>query len=71
MYYSQYVLATRARGITPTIDRDNLLTIPEVMIETFDTKPEIELKPYFDAIWNAYELQRAHNYDKNGVWIQL
>ncbi|MDD5014561.1 MAG: ATP-binding protein [Atribacterota bacterium] len=34
------------------IDRDILL-LPEVMIENYDTAPEEVLKPCFDALWNA------------------
>lgn len=50
-----------------TIDRD-ILQLPEVLIETYNIKPEIVLKPTFDTIWNACGLAKSLNYDENGAW---
>ena len=50
-----------------TIDRDILL-LPEALVDTYNVKPEIVLKPAFDAIWNSCGLAKSLNYDENGEW---
>ena len=51
------------------IDRDILL-LPEVIIENYDTTPEEVLKPCFDALWNACGFPRSPNYDDAGKRIK-
>ncbi len=51
------------------IDRDILL-LPEVIIENYDTTPEDVLKPCFDAMWNACGFPRSPNYDDAGKRIE-
>lgn len=50
-----------------TIDRD-ILQLPEVLVETYDDKPEVILRPVFDAIWNACGLAKSLNFDEKGEW---
>ena len=52
------------------IDRDILL-LPEVIIENYDTAPEDILKPCFDAMWNACGFPKSPNYDDAGKRIKL
>lgn len=47
------------------IDRDILL-LPELIIENYEIKTEIILKPCFDIIWNACGLPHSVSYDYNG-----
>jgi len=51
------------------IDRDILL-LPEVIIENYDTAPEEVLKPCFDAMWNACGFSKSPNYDDAGKRIK-
>ena len=51
------------------IDRDILL-LPEVIIENYDTAPEEVLKPCFDALWNACGFPKSPNYDDAGKRIE-
>lgn len=51
------------------IDRDILL-LPEVIIENYDTAPEEVLKPCFDALWNACGFPKSPNYDNTGRRIE-
>lgn len=52
------------------IDRDDLI-LPEVLIDKYpDSLEEMsqDLKPIFDAIWNAAGWPRSMNYNENGIW---
>lgn len=51
------------------IDRDILL-LPEVIIENYDTAPEYVLKPCFNAMWNACGFSKSPNYDDAGKRIE-
>jgi hypothetical protein len=51
------------------IDRDILL-LPEVIIENYDTAPEDVLRPCFDALWNACGFSKSPNYDDAGKRIE-
>jgi hypothetical protein len=50
-----------------TIDRD-VLSLPEVIVDSYDMKAEEILKPCFDSIWNACGFARSFNYNENGEW---
>ncbi|MGD2249788.1 MAG: ATP-binding protein [Candidatus Methanofastidiosia archaeon] len=49
------------------IDRD-ILILPEVIIEKYDSKAEDILKPCFDSIWNACGFPKSWNYNEDGKW---
>lgn len=52
------------------IDRNDLI-LPEVLIDKYpDSNDEMsqDLKPIFDAIWNAAGWPRSMNYNENGIW---
>jgi hypothetical protein len=51
------------------IDRDILL-LPEVIIENYNTALEDVLKPCFDAMWNACGFPRSPSYDDAGKRIE-
>ena len=51
------------------IDRE-ILSLPEVIIENYDTAPEVILKPCFDALWNACGFPKSPNYDNAGKRIE-
>ena len=48
-----------------SIDRDALL-MPDILVEELTAKPEVLLKPVFDAIWNACGYTRCLAYDEDG-----
>ena len=50
-----------------TIDRD-ILQLPEALVDNYDIKPEVVLRPAFDAIWNSCGLAKSLNYDEKGEW---
>jgi len=50
------------------IDRD-VLTVPEVLVESFDCDPHQIMKPVFDAVWNAAGWKRSMNYNDEGRWV--
>ena len=49
------------------IDRDVLL-FPEILVESYDVKPERVLKPIFDSVWNACGFAKSLNYNENDEW---
>lgn len=51
------------------IDRDILL-LPEVIVENYDTTPDEVLKPCFNAMWNACGFPKSPNYDDTGKRIE-
>jgi hypothetical protein len=49
------------------IDRDALL-LPETMLADCNEKPEVFMKPIFDAVWQSAGYARSWNYDDQGNW---
>jgi hypothetical protein len=49
------------------IDRDPAI-MPDVMIESLSPNTGKEMRPIFDAVWNACGLPRSLNYDEDGNW---
>jgi len=47
------------------IDRD-VVRLPEMRIDTFDTVPDQLLRPVLDVLWNSAGVERSLNYDENG-----
>ena len=52
---------------THIIDK-NILMVPEIIIENFDIKAELSLKPCFDSIWNASGYEQSLNYNQDNEW---
>jgi hypothetical protein len=52
----------------PGIEED-LLVLPETMVEDFSVLPGKVLKPTFDLIWNALGGAQSTNFDEDGNWI--
>jgi hypothetical protein len=50
-----------------TLDQ-NILPLPEVLIESYDAKPGKILKPLFDLIWNAFGSPQTAYLDDEGNW---
>ena len=48
--------------------REDVLIVPEVVIEDRDVQPARELRPAFDRVWNAFGFVRSLNYDDDGEW---
>ena len=55
------------QGESCQIDRDVLL-LPETIIDSYDVKAEVILKPVFDAIWNSCGFPKSLNYNDKGEW---
>lgn len=49
------------------IDKD-ILQLPEAIVDTYNARPEVVLKPTFDAIWNACGFAKSLNYNEKGEW---
>ena len=47
------------------IDRD-VLQPPEVILDAFDSNRDAQLKPAFDALWNAAGLPQSRGYNEDG-----
>src|SRR5262249_48876953 len=54
-------------GGPPVIDR-NVVPLPEVVIDSFDSYVGRLLRPLFDGFWQSGGLPRSPHYDGNGVW---
>ena len=48
---------------------EDVLTLPEVVIEENNEQLHPALKPAFDMMWNAFGLARSLNYDEMGNWV--
>lgn len=56
-------------GYTPLqrIDRD-LLLLPEVLVEDYESPVDALIRPIFDSMWQAFGLYNSHNYNQEGRW---
>ena len=52
------------------VDRGTLI-LPDILIEDYDADVAQELRPIFDAIWQAGGWERCLNYDKEGQRISI
>ncbi len=50
-----------------TVDRD-ILSLPEIIIESYDVSAKDVLRPCFDSIWNACGFPRDLYYNDAGEW---
>ena len=50
--------------------REDVLIVPEVVIEDRDVQPARVLRPAFDRVWNAFGFVRSLNYDDDGEWTE-
>jgi hypothetical protein len=48
--------------------RDDVVILPEIVIENFDHDASSILRPMFDMLWNTCGLRRSRNYDDEGNW---
>ena len=46
----------------------DVMLLPEVVVEDLGTDPGRLLRPAFDVVWNAFGLRRSLNYDEQGNW---
>jgi hypothetical protein len=52
-----------------TIDRD-ILFLPDIIVEDYDTPATTLLRPAFDALWQASGFERSRSYDAEGAWVK-
>jgi hypothetical protein len=50
--------------------KENMLILPEVIVQEFSTPPGKILKPLFDLVWNACGLSNSKNFDADGNWVE-
>jgi hypothetical protein len=50
-----------------SIDK-NLLLVPDILIESYESNLPLLLKPAFDSVWNAAGLPHSMHYDEDGSW---
>jgi len=58
----------RFRRKPTSVDRD-ILVLPEILVETFESDPDKVMKPAFDAVWNAAGWAHSMNYNEQGEWV--
>lgn len=67
--YTMAVDRSRFLFIDPKlIDRDVLL-LPDIIVEDYESKASDILRPVFDAVWQAAGWDCSKNYDKDGKWV--
>lgn len=49
---------------------DDILYLPEAVIQSYDQDLASTLKPVFDLVWNACGISHSLNFDKDGNWIR-
>ena len=47
---------------------EDVLNLPEIVIEERAAEPTKVLRPLFDMVWNAFGFSRSFNYDEQGNW---
>ena len=50
-----------------TVEED-VLNLPEIVIEEQAAEPTKIMRPLFDMVWNAFGFSRSFNYDEQGNW---
>jgi len=65
--YSIPVDPVRFRQTRHPIDRD-MLSISEVLVESFQYDIDSVMRPIFDAVWNAAGWSGSINFDESGKW---
>ena len=53
---------------SPTLQED-MLILPEVVVQNRDEKPHEILRPIFDMVWNSFGFPRSKNYNDSGDWV--
>lgn len=48
---------------------DDVMRLPEIVIEDRNEDAFKVLRPAFDMVWNAFGLPGSRNYDKEGEWV--
>jgi hypothetical protein len=49
--------------------KDEVIVLPECIVESGDADLPRLLKPIFDVVWNGFGYMRSEKYDQNGNWI--
>ena len=49
---------------------DDVVMLPEVVVEDSGEEPYGVLRPAFDMVWNAFGLARSLNYDEDGSRVR-
>lgn len=49
---------------------DDVVTLPEVVVEEREEEVYRTLRPAFDMVWNAFGLPHSFNYDEDGNWVR-
>ena len=52
----------------PAVLREQMLILPEVVVQNREDPPVQVLRPVFDMVWNAFGFIRSLNYDDQGNW---
>lgn len=66
-----YLVNRNMRSFRPDdikIDRD-ILFFPEILLDSYETKPHVFFRPVLDSIWNACGYAGCANYDDDGNWV--
>ena len=50
--------------------REDVVSVPEVVIRDREGAPAKVLRPVFDMVWNAFGYVRSMNYDRDGRWSE-
>ena len=69
VYYA--VMSDRWGEYDPQLLSDNILFLPECILEEYGTPLEYHkaIRPAFDALWNAAGFSKSQYFDKDGYWV--
>jgi len=65
--YSMAARVNRYTSEPAPLDRD-VLIVPDVLIEDFDSTIASKVRPVFDMVWNSAGWSESQNYDEQGNW---
>ena len=67
-YWALLSRGGRDYAAVTTIDRD-VLILPDILVDDYNTPIPSVLRPAFDALWQAAGFARSMNYDQQGQWL--
>ena len=50
--------------------KEDILALPETVVQDFSAPVGRILKPIFDLVWNACGLPQSKNFDTQGNWVE-
>jgi hypothetical protein len=51
---------------TSKVNQETIISLPELIIRTFEEDADVLLKEVFDCLWNVFDFESSYNYDDTG-----